>query len=556
MRRGDELQDDEPLKSRVGVRLNRNTAREHRRPEAKEGSAVDLLDKTGHTIRLTRLDSEVLADPVTRSLGVAVSTRRNRDPINAAALVTRASRAFFEIGRESARAAVPEPQQGPPPAVFRETASGLLRVVYRELVVRFGPGVSDKRRQAILKNYRLVVRRMNAFVPQQVVVYHPERKYSGEDLVRISNELTQLEEVVMVTPNFVSQYSRYIPPNILSQEWHLKNPGKDEALKGEDLNVTEAWKITTGKPDIVVAILDDGVDVDHPNLKPNIWKNPDPTAKDQIGRDFFLPNDHPDHFNPRPKKFQSPYDQMQGNDIHGTCCAGLVAAGGLNGGSVGVASKCRILPVKIFHADDLAPDERVADAIRYAAKHADILSCSWNGGESSDVRLALEDAGRGREGRGAAVFCAAGNGSGSPVGFPARDRNAIAVGASTDQAQRASYSNVGPELSVVAPSSGGVNAIFTTDVSIPNRGFNLGSAAQGGADGLHTNRFGGTSAATPLAAGVGALVLSKNPSLSRQDLKSLLERTAKKIGGGDGENGHSNEFGFGRVDAGKAVSGA
>src|SRR5262249_17232012 len=153
---------------------------------------------------------------------------------------------------------------------------------------------------------------------------------------------------------------------------------------------------------------------------------------------------------PRPKKFQFPFDQMRGNDIHGTCCAGLVAAGGLNGGSVGVAPGCRILPVKIFHADDLAPDERVADAIRYAPPHADILSCSWSGG-GSDVRIALADVGRARQGRGAAVFCAAGNDFGRPVGFPARDSNAIAVGASTDQAQRADYSNVGPGLSVVAP---------------------------------------------------------------------------------------------------------
>ena len=323
--------------------------------------------------------------------------------------------------------------------------------------------------------------------------------------------------------------------------------------EGRTSNIVEAWETTLGKPEVVVAVLDDGVDVDHPNLKANIWKNPDPTAKDQIGRDFFLPDDDPDHFNPRPKKFQFPFDQMRGNDIHGTCCAGLVAAMGLNGGSVGVSPGCRILPVKIFHADDLAPDERVADAIRYAATHADILSCSWSGGASTDIQLALSDIGQARQGRGASVFCAAGNDFGSSVGFPARDPNAIAVGASTDQAQRASYSNVGPELSIVAPSSGGVNGIFTTDVSTPNRGFNLGSAAQGGEDGLHTNSFGGTSAATPLAAGVGALVLSAHPALSRQDLKSLLERTAKKIGGGYDANGHSDEFGFGRVDAGKAV---
>jgi subtilisin family serine protease len=198
----------------------------------------------------------------------------------------------------------------------------------------------------------------------------------------------------------------------------LADPVTDGALRGEDLNIVDAWETTTGKSEVVVAVLDDGVDVDHPNLTANIWRNPDPAAKDQIGRDFFLPDDDPDHFNPRPKKFQFPFDQMRGNDIHGTCCAGLVAAMGLNGASTGVAPRCRILPVKIFHADDLAPDERVADAIRYAATRADVLSCSWTAGASTDIQLALSDVGQARQGKGAAVFCAAGNDFGNSVGFP------------------------------------------------------------------------------------------------------------------------------------------
>jgi subtilisin family serine protease len=436
-------------------------------------------------------------------------------------------------------------RQGPPPTVFQEIGSGLLRVVYPELVVRFQPRVPGKRRRDLLRRRGLEVRRTNAFIPDQVVVHQPGRRSVGEELVEISNELIHLEEVAMATPNFISQYRRQAPPSVLPQEWHLR-----------DLDIGAAWKITTGRPEVVVAVLDDGVDVDHPNLKASLWENPDPSARDQIGRDFFLPDSDPDHFNPRPKRFRFPFDQVDGNDIHGTCCAGLIAARGLNGGSVGVAPGCKVLPVKIFHADHLVPDEQVADAIRYAAKHADILSCSWTCGVSEDVRWALEDAGQGRGGRGSAVFCAAGNDSGGPVRFPARDPNAIAVGASTDQARRAGYSNAGPELSLVAPSDGGVHGIFTTDVSFPGCGFNLGTVEKGGADGLHTNSFGGTSAATPLAAGIGALVLSVCPSLSREELKSLLEATADKIGGPFDTKGHSNELGFGRLDAGKAVSAA
>src|SRR5207248_9010490 len=117
------------------------------------------------------------------------------------------------------------------------------------------------------------------------------------------------------------------------------------------------------------------------------------------------------------------------------------------------------------------------------------------------------------------------------VGFPAAHSEAVAVGASTDGGERASYSNFGPELDLVAPSSGGALGIFTTDVANPpGRGFNVGLAEHGGEDGLHTNEFGATSSATPLAAGVAALALAVLPTLVREDLRSLLQETAVKIG--------------------------
>jgi subtilisin family serine protease len=305
---------------------------------------------------------------------------------------------------------------------------------------------------------------------------------------------------------------------------------------------------------VVVAVLDDGVDIDHPNLKQRVWRNPDKSGRDVNGRDFFLPDDHPDHFNPRPKQFTYPYDRLEGNDIHGTPCAGVLVAAGH--GAFGVAFRSRVLPVKIFHGDQLAEDERVADAVRYAAVNADVISCSWSGPRSTDTELAIEDAGRlGRGGRGTPVFCASGN-ENTSVGFPAASGQAIAVGASTDQAKRALYSNFGPELDLVAPSSGGIQAIFTTDVANPpGRGFNMGVGERGGDDGLHTNVFGGTSSATPLAAGIGALVLSVAPALGREELRELLIETAEKIGdpGEYGPDGRCDHFGFGRVSAANAV---
>jgi subtilisin family serine protease len=179
-----------------------------------------------------------------------------------------------------------------------------------------------------------------------------------------------------------------------------------------------------------------------------------------------------------------------------------------------------------------------------------VLSCSWSGPASPDIQLALDDVGRiGRRGeRGVPVVCAAGNdwNQPRPVAFPARDPHAIAVAASTDESGWAPYSNQGKELSVCAPSSGGTSGISTTDVSYPGRGFSL--------SGAHTDDFGGTSSATPLVAGVVALMLSVNSALTRERVEQVLQETAVKIGKGYDAKGCSKKFGYGRVDAAAAVA--
>lgn len=519
---------------------------------------MHLLTKKGAKIALTPLPTSISQSETTRTMRLEVRTNPTRDAVASGALVARAARGFFDLGRVEGNAGRAAPAaKGPPPTTFRDEESGALKIVYREITVRFSSKVPARKRQQILAQRGFKERRRNPFARDQYVVYHPGRKYSGEELLEIANEWTGLEEVLFATPNFVSQYWRQATPTIPAAAWHLANKGTGGTTKGEDVEASAAWKVTLGKPSIVVAVLDDGVDIDHPNLKSQIWRNPDASAPDRNGRDFFLPAEDPGHNDPRPKLFRAPFDQMPGNDIHGTPCAGIIAARGMAGGAIGIAPRCRILPVKVFHADDLAADENVANAIRYAARHAQILSCSWSGGFSSDLQQALEDiAESGRGGLGTVAFFAAGNESGSPVGYPARDPNAIAVGASTDQAKLADYSNVGKEIAFVAPSSGGVRGIYTTDVSQSNRGFNIGKAESGGKDGLHTNDFGGTSSATPLAAGVAALVLSARPDLKAAQVRQVMESTCKKIGSGYDANGHSDRFGYGRISAAGAVKAA
>lgn len=479
----------------------------------------------------------------------------------ATARVMRAAQAFFELPersrvggevleppRAAVRRAHDQSLQRKTITAWMDRDTRLMRILYKEIVLRFEADTPQKTRSAILRDTGLKVRARNPLVPDQYILSDDEHRHPGEALVKLAAQLSTLDEVAFAAPNFVSQFRRSLPAAASTppaKQWHLRTIG-----------AAKAWKFTRGKRAVVIAVLDDGIDVEHPELRANVLRCPDPDeARDLCGRDFYLPDDDADHFNPRPKRFRAPFDQMGGNDVHGTPCAGVAVGRGPR--AYGIAPNCRLLPVKIFHADDFAAESQVADAIRYAATFADVVSCSWGGAKSPDIEFALQDARRfGRKGKGAIVVCAAGNDGVNEVDYPASDPNAIAVGASTDKDELAGYSNRGAQICVVAPSSGGTRSIFTTDVSIPGRGFNPGKT--GDANGLYCDDFGGTSSATPLVAGLCGLMLSLKPQLAPEDVRKLLASTAKKIGPASAykANGHSNRYGFGRIDAGKAVAAA
>lgn len=479
----------------------------------------------------------------------------------------RAAQTFFEVpvrAPPGAAAAVPRAKSASTSAAKASTALGdvlerktitaymdretqLMRILYKEIVLRFKPEAPQKLRKAILDECGLTLRSRNPMIEDQMILTDSELRHPGEQLVKLAAQLSTLDEVAFAAPNFVSQFRRNAAASRTpsSKQWHLRLVG-----------ATKAWKLTRGKRAVVIAVLDDGIDIEHPELRGNILRNPDTDEPlDLCGRDFYLPDNDGDHFNPRPKRFRSPFDQMSGNDIHGTACAGIAVGRGPN--AFGLAPNCRLLPVKVFHADDLASESQVANAIRYAAAFADVISCSWGGAKSPDIEFALRDARRfGRKGKGSVIVCATGNDGFSRVDYPASDPNAIAVGASTDGDALASYSNRGAEVCVVAPSNGGSRGIFTTDVSTPGRGFNTGNAAAGGVDGLYNNDFGGTSSSTPLVAGLCGLLLSLRPSMTPDDVRAALTASAKKIGPASAykANGHSNRYGYGRIDAAKAVA--
>ncbi|VVB93595.1 Halolysin [uncultured archaeon] len=499
-------------------------------------------------VRYKEIPSRATVRKLSEKAAFAEAEERKEMPKHRMVIVTLpASRRLADV-EDSVKDLENDPQVDSVLPVFREAQSGLRLIATDEITVRFKSNVSKKEIENFYKENGVEIIEQNRFMPNQYLL----RVKNPKDTLAVADKLQESGWTEFVEPNFISEARKAALPNdvLIKEQWHIDNTGQGGGKPEEDVSASEAWDITTGSSDIVIAIIDDGVDIDHPDLKANIWENPNPdnATNDVNGWNFYDNNN-----NPRPRKFTPPYSELAGNDSHGTPCAGVAAAVGDNAtGVTGIAYKCKILPAKIFLGDDLVPFNIIADAIRYAGQRADVLSNSWGIPPSGDVESAIKDVVRaGRGGKGTPVFVASGNEYNSTIGFPASVPEAIAVGASTNRGERSDYSNYGEGLDFVAPSSGGTKGIFTTDVSINGRGFNVGDINQGGADGLYTNSFGGTSSATPLAAGVAALILSLNPELTWDQVRGYMQDTADKIDPVNANyvNGYSLEYGYGRINA-------
>ena len=331
-------------------------------------------------------------------------------------------------------------------------------------------------------------------------------------------------------PPQVSQISGAIPNDeYLPMQWHLHNIGQFGYIPDADINALEAWDITTGDPNIVIAIVDNGVDANHPDLVNNLVP----------GYDFFDDDDSTD----------SERDNNGYIDNHGTMCAGLAAAQGNNYiGVMGVTWNCKIMPIRISWGDEdlnKISNAEIATAFRWAADHgADILSNSW-GFANQIVQSAIIDitkiGGMGRDGKGCVVLAASGNGNAAVI-QPAAFREAIAVGATGENDIRRDYSCFGPELDITAPSGSipwGTLGLMSTDIS----------GDEGSRKTDYTSGCNGTSTATPITAGVVALMLSTEPDLTSHEIRHFLTRSARDLG----QPGRDNYYGWGRVDARAAL---
>jgi subtilisin-like proprotein convertase family protein len=338
-------------------------------------------------------------------------------------------------------------------------------------------------------------------------------------------------------PDFVvERVSRATPndPNY-NLQWHLATNATTASYgiaASAHVNAEAAWNVTTGSTSVIIAIIDDGVETAHQDLSANMV-----AGYDYLGNDS----------NPNPGS----------SDHHGTAVAGVAGARGNNGiGVSGIAWNCKLMPIRLVGVGQTTAKE--AQAISFAKNNgAAVMNNSWGPPDGTgqnfplpaNVKAAIDDAvANGRGGKGCVIFWAAGNGNESADldGYAAY-ANVISVAASNSVDQKASYSDFGNSVDVCAPSSGGPGyAIVTTD--------RTGSA--GYASGNYTSTFGGTSSASPLAAGVGALVISANPNLTFAQVRGVLTSTATKIGSGYNAQGFSVNYGYGKVNAGAAVAAA
>ena len=287
------------------------------------------------------------------------------------------------------------------------------------------------------------------------------------------------------------------------------------------INWEAASEITKGKG-AVVGVIDQGIDMLHPDFDRNI----------NVGYDAY----------------QNAWFVNELYGTHGMNCVGIIGAKTNNEiGVTGVASETDV----VSYSDPLVkrPNimQNLASDLAIAISSSDVVSCSWGGNdlESDMIKDALFEASWGRDGKGTVVVFASGNENGNVI-FPAKyDKNMIVVGGIDKWGRRASFSNYGPELDVVAP------AVSIPTVTVyrnqkPYFGYDL--------------NFDGTSAACPQVAAVAALIISVNPKLTREEVKDIIERTANKIGGysyqssSEHPNGTwNNEMGYGLVNAYAAV---
>lgn len=377
------------------------------------------------------------------------------------------------------------------------------------------------------------------FIPQQnnVPLFRTVSMPEGADIDKIIQQYSTDPSVLSVEPNVIRYITTTPDDPSVSLQWHLT---------GENgIHATTAWETQTGSSEVVVAVIDTGVDVDHPDLADNMWINPGEIADNGIDDDG---NGYVDDVHgvdlvdgdgdPTPDPDGIDNDNFGGADNgteHGTHVAGIIAAVGNNARGVsGVAWDISIMGVRALDEEGSGTDTEIAEGIRYAADNgAHVINMSLGGYGSTSV---LENAVEYAVEKGVTVIAAAGN-DGININkfsfYPACYDDVLGVASTNQQHEASSFSNYGSDcVDVAAPGE----LIYSTLYS--------GDAAHG-----FSTDYGymtGTSMATPVVAGVVGLLQSQDLTLDHNQRSSIVLATAENIG-------LTEEYGSGQVDLASAL---
>lgn len=374
-------------------------------------------------------------------------------------------------------------------------------------------------------------------------------KDAGYNALSMANLFYETGLFDYAEPDKVVYDAQHVAPNdpLFSLQWGHANAGTHahySGVPGADMKVQQAWDITMGQPYIKVGVIDEGVDLTHPDLQANLLQ----------GFNGATLTSNPGDGAP-----------LGAARAHGTNCAGVIAAvANNNTGVAGVAPACKIIPATIFGpTGTYLGDAAVAAAFDYCRMQgASVIANSWGGGAvSSTIDAAINRAVTlGRGGKGCLVLFSTGNGNGA-VSYPATNASVVSVGGVNMCNERKSTSscdgetwwgaNYGTGLDVVAPCV----KIATTDIQ-GTGGYNTAA----GTAGNYNASFNGTSSACPSAAGVAALIFSVDSSLTLAQARQILESSCDKVPGytyatnaAQPAGTWNNSVGYGRVNARSAV---
>ena len=427
-------------------------------------------------------------------------------------------------------------------------------VLYTEnLTIKFKPDLKEAACEKIIADNGLTIKEKIIFSPNTWFAEAPAG--SGFDIFKLCKKLSAKKEVVLCEPELIrkSGKKKLKAPKIYYKQWHLKTTKIGSRTIKASAQVEKAHAITKGEG-ITIAIIDDGVDTRHKEFN--------------VPGKIIAPKDISYKTNDALPKLR--------DDNHGTCCAGVAVAAGINK-ACGVAPAAKLIPIR--NVSELGSKDE-ADAIIWAVQNgADIISCSWGPEDGAwwnpkdklhkqrwPLAALTNEAftyavTKGRNGKGCIILFAAGNGNESAdldkyISHP----DVIAVAACNDRGKKSIYSDYGKCIWVCFPSNDFeeknlhqpaplTKGIWTTD-RVGYAGYKRKKMSD------YNESFGGTSSACPGVAGVCALMLSANNNLTITDVKDILRLSADKIDTAKGDyddNGHSLLYGYGRVNAAKAV---